>query len=148
VGRLPWITRGVAKCAAHKLGLDVRLDAIATAYKTISMDESLPPLPTPLDQHGADLAADYISGVTVLSPNGSPLPLDPYAHDFVIPSVSQAIGPRRSPNGEHGTRPPDPYFLGNLINPRSSHLSGGEKDSDRNDVSLTVQLLDSMGREL
>lgn len=76
------------------------------------------------------VADEYLNGI----PAGkykltSPLPKG--AHDFVIPSASQLLVPADAP-----------CHLGNLVNPKASHLSGARRWDEMNDEVLVGRLLD------
>ena len=89
------------------------------AYARIAMDEAAAGVSRgPLH---AKIASLYQTGIGK-QPAGIDLP--PYAHDFVIPSVSQALYTLAAPAAGD-------FFLGNKLNLRATHVSGAdERDPD------------------
>lgn len=125
-------------------GLTERIEAAQRAYSSVAMDEF--DSGAPLRPQQDLLARQFREGASVLGPKGERIALPPRAHDFIIPSISQAIGPR----GKSPTLDPAlaPWFLGNVVNPGGTHISGAEDgggDSDRDRVKM---LLEAMGNRL
>jgi hypothetical protein len=59
----------------------------------------------------------------------------------VMPSVSQALCLFTPP-------PPRNRFLGNLVNPRATHVSGAERSGAMSDVPYVTQMLRDLSRRL
>ena len=125
-------------------GLKSRFIAAQLAYSAVAMDEGVSG--EPLHPVIAELARQYRDGTNVLGPDRKPFMLPSLGHDFVIPSASQAIGPRgKTPSLVPGT---ERWFLGNLVNRKGTHLSGAEPGGSDSDEDLVMKLLDSMGNAL
>jgi hypothetical protein len=87
-----------------------------------SRESSYPPA---LDR----LRRDWLFGT-----RASGVPIDPMAHDFVIPSASEMM------LDDDG-----PAFLGNAVNPDASHLSGASLETKHpTDLELTCAMLQRM----
>jgi hypothetical protein len=143
VSLLPWYAKGPAAMFSQSFGLDGRLALAVQAYSGVSLNEAVSGEPlTPLVK---DLAADYENGCTVLSPEETPLSLPALAHDFVITSVSQSVGPRGA--GKLSSEKA-PYFLGNLVNAKGTHISGADENDPGNDLPRVAQLLKAMGKRI
>lgn len=136
---LPLSVKVVLFFKPNAAGLQDRLRRLSSAYSQLALNElatgrTLGPLE-------ARVASEYVSGVTVQTPGGAPEALRPLAHDFVIPSASQALGPR-------GGGAASPQFLGNLINAKGTHLSGAGEDGDGSDAPLVRQALKLLAARL
>jgi hypothetical protein len=112
-------------------------NAVEGAYTHISMNEAraaaqMKPLQT-------RLAALFQGGIAT-STATMPV-LEPYAHDFISPSVSQALHAL-------AVTPPGPLFLGNVVNPKGTHISGGEESHSGSDRSLVSAMLEALGHQL
>jgi hypothetical protein len=91
----------------------------------------------------AQMADEYVSGVDVVAADGGRTRIPALAHDFVIPSVSQVLGPH---NGASASVAPG--FLGNFVNQRGTHLSGAEEDGEGSDGPLVREVLERMAKRL
>jgi len=124
-------------------GLKQRLTDAQMAYSCVAMDELVSGVT--LTAECGRVAKEFRDGVNVLDPKGRLVKLDARAHDFIIPSVSQALGPRWA------AREPKPALtpclLGNLVNNAGTHITGGQEDGD-SDVKPVTTLLEEMGRRL
>jgi len=110
---------------------------VEEAYARIAMDERAAHVPRgELHQRIATL---YQTGF----PSGlAGVALPPFAHDFVIPSVSQALY----------ALPPPPsagdFFLGNKLNAQATHISGGNEQDRDSDSPLVRKMLADLGGRL
>ena len=84
------------------------------------------------------MAALYHTGARLAGGDG---PLPAFAHDFVIPSVSQALYPLPQ-------LPPSAGFLRNVVNHRATHLSGAGEKGLASDWRHVLELLRELGRQL
>ncbi len=109
---------------------------IEGAYARVTFDEAQNGLPKQR-RHG-QMAALYQSGARMVGADG---PLPAYAHDFVIPSVSQALYPLPE-------LPPSAGFLRNVVNRRATHLSGAAETGFASDRPAVLELLGELGRLL
>ena len=110
--------------------------AVEDSYARIAMDEAAAGVP-----HGdlhSKLAALYQSGVQ--DPSAG-LDLPPFAHDFVIPSVSQALYTLAPPAAGD-------FFLGNALNARATHVSGADERDRDSDSPLVRKMLAALGERL
>jgi hypothetical protein len=69
--------------------------------------------------------------------------ITPRARDFVIPSVSQAMHLFDDPQG-----PRPPKFLGNALNAKGTHISGGDETDSDSDSGVVRSMLDALGNQL
>ena len=109
---------------------------VEDSYARIAMDEAAAGVP-----HGErhrKIAALYQSGV---QDRAAGLDLPPFAHDFVIPSVSQALYTLAPPTAGD-------LFLGNALNPRATHVSGGDERDRDSDSPLVRKMLAALGERL
>ena len=109
---------------------------VEDSYARIVMDEAAAGVPHG-DLHGK-VAALYQTGV---QRGASGLDLPPFAHDFVIPSVSQALYPLAPP-------PAGEFFLGNVVNARATHVSGADERDRDSDSPLVRNMLAVLGERL
>jgi hypothetical protein len=113
-----------------------RFTDVGRPFARIAMDEAAAHIPQ--GPRHAQLAALYRSG---LQGTAAELPLPPFAHDFAIPAVSQAFYPL-------GQRPRDAAFLGNLLNAKATHVSGGDPEAAECNLPLVEELLRDLGERL
>ncbi len=108
-----------------------------SAYTNIALNEDAKhnPPSTPRRRRMADLYARGLAG------NGAEPELPPYAHDFAIPSAWQALCLFNPP-------PPQNTFLGNVVNPRATHVSGAQPDGAGSAVPHVVRMLRGLGGRL
>jgi hypothetical protein len=109
---------------------------VEDSYARIALDEAGAGVP-----HGdlhTRLAALYQTGV---SDRAAGIDVPPFAHDFVIPSVSQALYTLAPP-------PEGDFFLGNKVNARATHASGADESDRDSDSRLVRQMLAQMGDRL
>jgi len=125
----PWYQRLVLRLVQQVAGLATPIGEAEMAYAKIAMDEReiLGKIASPKAQA---VAKRYWEG----DPDHS---IPPRAHDFVIPSVSQLI-----PEGAR------PFFLGNEINPKGTHISGAKEHEPDSDRPFVVRMLAEMGKRL
>jgi len=131
---LPWYER----FAIRKLVAPKRFTDIESSYSTIAMNEEAThenPPETPLRRW---LAHAYTRG---LGGNGAEPELPRFAHDFAIPSVSETLCLFNPP-------PPRDRFLGNVVNRRATHISGGEPRGRASDVPYVLGMLGDLSRRL
>jgi hypothetical protein len=110
--------------------------AVEDSYARIAMDEAAAGVP-----HGdlhRKVAALYQGGV---QDSSAGLDLPPFAHDFVIPSVSQALYSLAPP-------PAGDFFLGNVLNARATHVSGADEHDGDSDSPLVRKMLTALGQRL
>ena len=110
--------------------------AVEDSYARIAMDEASAGVP-----HGrlhSRLAELYRSG---FNDRSAGLDLPPFAHDFVIPSVSQALYPLAAPGSAD-------VFLGNALNARATHVSGADERGPDSDSPLVRKMLAALGQRL
>ncbi len=105
-------------------------------YTRIALDEAAAHIPT--GPRHSELAQRYRSG---LSGSAAEVTLPPFAHDFAIPAASQALYAL-------GGRPPHAAFLGNRLNARATHVSGGDPQSPACDLPLVDKLLGELAARL
>ena len=67
--------------------------------------------------------------------------LPPFAHDFAIPAVSQALYAL-------GQRSPHAPFLGNRLNANATHASGADPDAAASDVPFVEEMLGDLAARL
>ena len=109
---------------------------VEDSYARIAMDETAANVP-----RGAwhkRIAALYQTG---LEDHTAGIALPPFAHDFIIPSVSQALYSLPSP-------PAGDFFLGNKLNARATHISGGNERDRDSDSPLVRKMLADLGKRL
>jgi hypothetical protein len=111
-------------------------EAAQESYARIAMDEAAAGVPR--GERHQKIAALYQTGL-----KGGPagIDLDRYAHDFAIPSVSQALYTLDA------TAPGD-FFLGNVLNRRATHASGADERDPDSDSPLVRRMLADLGRRL
>ena len=110
--------------------------AVEDSYARIAMDEAAAGV-----AHGElhrKIAALYQTGI---NDRAAGLALPPFAHDFVIPSVSQAL---------YALAPPvaGDFFLGNRLNTRATHVSGADERDRDSDSPLVRKMLTALGERL
>src|SRR5260370_27845414 len=79
-----------------------------------------------------------MAGARVFGTGTKRVAIPPRVHDFVIPSVSQAMHLFDDPQG-----PRPPKFLGNTLNPKGTHISGGDETDSDSDSSVVRSMLDA-----
>jgi hypothetical protein len=121
----------------HFVGAE-RFGDVQSAYTRISLDEEADASSYPRTPRHAELARLYRLG---LDSAGFAPELPPFAHDFVQPSVSQALHvlDRSAPH---------PRFLGNRLNASATHISGGRRRGRGSDAGHVRRLLAQLGRRL
>lgn len=126
---LPWYMRPVFDTWIRKLESPVH--QAEQAYSRIALDErgTLKALDA---ANALASASTYFEGRP--SAGGG---IAPQAHDFIIPSISQEM-PMGAPE----------FFLGNAINPRGTHLSGGNERDKNSDKPFVSRMLTEMGERL
>jgi len=139
---LPWPARVGVRLMPGLSGLRERLDLVKRVYQEVILNER----PLPARGRWKELVDDYWRDTHVQAPDGSPVPVPKCAHDFVIPSVSQVLGPRAPAPVDPGQAPPG--FLGVLVNPKGSHLSGAEAEGSASDVEPVKTLLRELASRL
>jgi len=130
----PWYERWPVR----KLVAPTRFSNIETAYSKIALNEEANhqyPPGTPLRRQ---LAHHYARG---LDGNGADPELPGFAHDFVIPSVSEALCLFNPP-------PPGNRFLGNVVNRRATHISGAQPSGRASDVPYVLRMLGDLSQRL
>jgi hypothetical protein len=110
--------------------------AVEDSYARIAMDEAAAGVAHG-DLHGK-IAALYQGG---FRNRAAGLDLPPFAHDFVIPSVSQALYTLAPPTSGD-------FFLGNALNTRATHASGADERDRDSDSPLVRKMLADLGRRL
>lgn len=142
----PWWVQLVLRHFAGTVGLADAIREAEHAYSQIVMNEH----ETGRTMNGREKAvADaYRDGCQVTGVGGGRVELPPYAHDFVIPSVSHALGPVTPLKAK--ALPPPEVFLGNYTNAKATHISGGEprKRDSGSDEWYVKAMLDAIGRRL
>jgi hypothetical protein len=129
-----WIVRHLHRLI-HRLG-SRWFTPVEKAYGRVTFDEAQNALPK--RRLHRQMAGLYQSGTRIV---GAESPLPAFAHDFVIPSVSQALYPLPELTPTAG-------FLRNVVNPRATHLSGAGETGLASDRRLVVDLLGELGRQL
>ena len=90
------------------------------------------------------LAHHYETDTYVQYDERSTLRIPAYSHDFVIPSLSQAVGPLLEEDRPvELTADQKKYFLGNKLNVDATHISGASTD-----IEFAKKLLTELGRRL
>ena len=135
------IFRFILKHVPGWLNLKGTLEAIEKPYAIICMDQMVSG--ARLGPQHALVADAYRKGAQIIGPGQSTATLPPFAHDFVIPSVSQAMHLFDPLDGPRPSR-----FLGNLVNAKATHISGGNEDDPDSDSKLVRSLLDDLGKKL
>ncbi len=110
--------------------------AVEDAYARIAMDEAAAGV-----AHGdlhRQIAALYQNG---FKDHSAGIDLPPFAHDFVIPSVSQALYTLAPPAAGD-------FFLGNALNARATHVSGADERDPDSDSPLVRKMLTLLGQRL
>ncbi len=109
---------------------------VEDSYARIAMDEAAAGVPE--GELHKKIAALYQTGV---QDRAAGIVLPPFAHDFVIPSVSQAL---------YSLAPPlaGDFFLGNRLNPRATHASGADERDGDSDSPLVRKMLAELGARL
>jgi hypothetical protein len=108
---------------------------VEESYARIAMDERAAHVPRG-ELHGR-IAALYQTG---LEDRIAGIALPPFAHDFIIPSVSQALYALSPVAGD--------VFLGNKLNARATHISGGDERDRDSDSPLVRKMLADLGDRL
>lgn len=111
-------------------------DDVGRPYGTIALNEAGAHIPQ--GPRHTQLAELYRAGTTGTA---AEVALPPFAHDFAIPAVSQAFYAL-------GQRPPNAPFLGNRLNPKATHLSGGDPRAAESDQPLVEELLRDLADRL
>jgi hypothetical protein len=137
---LPWWGPWAKNLLVWSGALKDAISASEKAYRQIVMNEL--EAKRPLGPREAAIAQAYANGCRIVGVDRPFEQLPPYAHDFVIPSVSHAMGPINA------ARNPASQLLGNLVNPKATHIGGGQPDGEESDRPLVVSLLERMGRQL
>jgi hypothetical protein len=117
-----------ARCIAKHIVRPAWLDPIQIAYSRLAMVDRAK------GAHHRAAAELYRDGTNAP-------PLAAYAHDFVIPSASQALyalDPKKAPE----------TFLGNVVNPRGTHVSGGDERDGDSDMPFVHAVLRDLGKGL
>ncbi len=109
---------------------------VGEAYARIAMDEAAAGVPR--GERHQKIAALYASGVKDAAAG---IALPPFAHDFVIPSVSQALYTLTPPAAGD-------FFLGNKLNTRATHASGADERDRDSDSPLVRRMLVDLGERL
>jgi hypothetical protein len=130
VGGLPCYERWIARWLLRKHWLG----PIQLAYARIAMNE-------PAGVSGSGLLHSKTNDLYREGVASAEVTLEAYKHDFVIPSVSQAFYALSSPS-------PTSLFLGNAINPKGTHISGGDESDGDSDKRLVIGMLRALGRRL
>ncbi len=112
------------------------LDPAEAAYSGAAMLDSR----QDAKERQVGLQRDFLEGLDVETSDGSTRRIDRFAHDFIIPSASQAALPPADP--------PPRGFLGNLINASGTHLGGSLPEGGESDQKLVVQMLRRIGKEV
>jgi hypothetical protein len=115
------------------------LAPVEEAYGRIALDEAAAGFP--LDVRHQKIAALYQTGFAGQGKDGPGIAIGPFKHDFVVPSVSLALYALAPPAA------PD-FFLGNKLNPRGTHISGGNEGDPDSDSPLVRRMLTKMGERL
>jgi len=109
---------------------------VEDSYARIALDEAAAGVP-----HGdlhTKIAALYQTGI---KDRAAGLDLPPFAHDFAIPSVSQALYALAPPTAGD-------FFLGNKLNARATHVSGADERDRDSDSPLVRRMLADLGERL
>jgi len=109
---------------------------VEDSYARIALDEAAAGV-----AHGdlhQKIAALYQTG---LKDRAAGIDLPPFAHDFVIPSVSQALYTLAPPTA-------GAFFLGNKLNARATHVSGADERDRDSDSPLVRKMLADLGERL
>lgn len=109
---------------------------VQEAYARIAMDEAAADIPR--GERHKKIAALYQSGV---KDPAAGIELPPFAHDFVIPSVSQALYTLTPPAAGK-------FFLGNKLNTSATHASGAAERDRGSDSPLVRKMLADLGGRL
>ncbi|MES1208041.1 MAG: hypothetical protein ABUS79_19065 [Pseudomonadota bacterium] len=133
VQQRPWWQRWLIRLLAKPSWFD----DLARPFAEIVMNEAASPEPPQSPLHAA-LAELYRTG---LSGSAAEVTLPPFAHDFVIPAVSQALYTL-------GHRPTNVPFLGNRLNAKATHASGADPDDDACDLPFVEQMLGDLADRL
>ena len=136
-----WLVRLAIRCVPGWLGVADTLAAIEKPWGQICMDETVSGAAMAPEESRVALA--YMAGVRVFGTGTKSVKVLPRAHDFVIPSVSQAMHLFDDPQG-----PRPPKFLGNALNPKGTHISGGDETDSDSDSSVVRSMLDALGNQL
>jgi hypothetical protein len=129
----PWWQRW----AVRRFVAPQRFSNIESAYTRIAVDEDARHHP-PTGARRRRLAGLYVAGVPG---NAADPELPAYAHDFVVPSVSQALCLLTPP-------PPGNRFLGNVVNPSATHISGAYPGGAPSDVPHVRRMLRTLSDRL
>lgn len=141
-GGRPWWIRAALNHLPDHLGFSPMLRNAERSYSQIVMNE-LESASKTSPRH-AVLTQAIGRGCAVWGSDRRRVRIDPFAHDFVIPSASQALGPI-DPGSDDA---PSEYFLGNLVNPGGTHISGGDASDPDSDEPLVHAMLGALGRRL
>jgi len=128
----PWWQRGLIRLFVNP----GHFSDVGRPFARIAMDEAAAHIPQ--GPRHAQLAELYRTGLTG---SAAELSVPPFAHDFAIPSVSQALYPL-------GQRPRDAAFLGNRLNARATHVSGADPGAAECDLPMVEDLLRDLGERL
>lgn len=138
----PWWVRLGLKTLPGKFGFSPMIRNAEQSYAQIAMNE-LESMKRPTGRHGI-LAEAFGRGCTIWGTDRRRIPIQPFAHDFVTPSASQALGPIDPHTGDT----PGELFLGNLVNPGGTHISGGDASDLDSDRPFVDAMLGALGRRL
>jgi hypothetical protein len=128
----PWWQRWLIRLLVNP----TLFEDLGRPFARIVMNEAAAEIPrTPLH---AKLAELYRTG---LAGSAAEVTLPPFAHDFAIPAVSQALYAL-------GQRPTNAPFLGNRLNAPATHASGADPDAAACDLPLVEQMLGDLGDRL
>lgn len=109
---------------------------VGRPFARIAMDEAAAHIPQ--GPRHTQVAALYRAGT---KGSAAELDLPAFAHDFAIPSVSQAFYAL-------GQRPRDAPFLGNRLNAKATHVSGAAPNAAETDLPFVEDLLRDLGERL
>jgi hypothetical protein len=129
---MPWWKSLIVR---HIVGQEY-FEAAQSAYAHIAMDEVGAKIP--MGTNEGLLGSLFQNG---FSKAGIVTGIGPFAHDFVIPSVSQAMYTIE-------TTPPSASFLGNTVNPKGTHISGADETDGDSDKNAVFQMLNNLGKRL
>jgi hypothetical protein len=136
-----WLVRLAIRFVPGCLGVANTLAAIEKPWGEICMDEMVSGAGMAPEETRVALA--YKDGATVIGTGTKTLKIPPRAHDFVIPSVSQSM---HLFDDRQGPRPPK--FLGNVLNEKGTHISGGDENDSDSDSGAVRSMLDALGQQL
>jgi hypothetical protein len=136
-----WLVRLAIRFVPGCLGIADTLAAIEKPWGHICMDEMVSGASMRAEESRVALA--YKDGAKVLGAGTKLVEIPPRAHDFVIPSVSQAMH-----LFDDLQKPRPSKFLGNVLNPKGTHISGGDENDSDSDSSTVRAMLNALGKQL